>query len=209
MKKFAILTLVAMLAMTSAASAVITLTNPDGSFYAGPHNGTDVRLPADKANDQWIVHPTSQQLADNGWVYDVNFALSHGMANPFHAVSDYSATDVTAVWSWGSQSDSGAIVNGSFVGGSDGVMDAIHFGFPQNAASYVSSPTPQLTSTIRIVTTEDLSDDILNGTVGFVYDDGWGGGRVSVLESYNPIPEPATMSLLAIGGVAALIRRKK
>ena len=291
MKKLSILALAALLAMTSAASAVITLTNPDGSFYAGHQNGIDARVlqqnvityngqtaneyvidifasyykgrdylevyyarlvgldPTqilnydtdgqfkdvwgnmdadmaswgwwgpeargpflafpDKANDQWLVHPTAQQISDNGWVYNVNFALTHGMVNPFHAVSDYSATDVTAVWSRGSPSDEGTMANGVFTAGQDGVQDSLFLGFPQNAASYVSAPTPQLTSTMRIVTTEDLSSAIANGGMGFVYDDGWGGGRVSVLEMYTPIPEPATMSLLAIGGIAALIRRKK
>lgn len=289
MKKFAILTLVAMLAMTSAASAVITLTNADGSFYAGHQNGLDARVLeqnvityngttaneyvidlfasyykgrdylevyyarlvgldtsqvlnyyeggvrdvwsnlgetmyasgwwgpvnrgpyvayADMTNNEWIIHPTAQQLADGHWNYDVNFALAEGKTNPFHAPSDYSQTDVAACYNDGVPTDFGSMSNGVLTTGTDGINDSLFFNFPDHAASYVSSPTPQLTCTIRIVTTEDLSDEIANGGLGWVYDDGWGGNRVSVLEMF-PVPEPATMSLLAIGGIAALIRRRK
>jgi hypothetical protein len=39
------------------------------------------------------------------------------------------------------------------------------------------------------------------------YTGGTTDGKVKVV--YTTVPEPATMSLLAIGGVAALIRRRK
>ncbi|MCE5279093.1 MAG: PEP-CTERM sorting domain-containing protein [Planctomycetaceae bacterium] len=53
------------------------------------------------------------------------------------------------------------------------------------------------------------------GKAGNVYADGyWGGSYAGTSDMImalvgSPIPEPATMSLLVIGGVAALIRRKR
>ena len=183
--------------------------NMYSSGWWGPESRGPYAAYADMTNDAWIVHPTAQELSDNHWVYDVNFALAHGMVNPWHAPTDYSQTDVAAVWSNGVPTDFGSMSGGVLTMGTDGIDDSLFFDFPDHAASYVSNPTPQLTSTIRLVTTEDLSDEIANGGLGWVYDDGWGGNRVSVLKMSEAIPEPATLSLLAIGGVAALIRRKK
>ena len=64
------------------------------------------------------------------------------------------------------------------------------------------------TDTFDVLVTSNVEWSVINAT-------GAGGGTVdpgtvdaSVTVTYE-VPEPATMSLLAIGGIAALIRRKK
>ena len=288
MKKLALAALL-VLATTSLASAQLTLTNPDGSFYAGHNNGLDARVLAQNAisyngqpaneyiidifasyykgrdylevydsrlvgldptqvlntyggemrdiwsglnstteqrwaywdndawawipyestfvenggetnvqpaygdpyTDSWVIDPSEAEQTANGWQYDAAYSGTNGAYNTWHAPSDYTDGSSVAVYGTGYVADIGTMSGGVFTGGTDGVNDAFHFpywgGYPGLLTwNDVTNPAPVLSMTLRIVTTEDLSDEIANGGLGWVYDDGWGGNRVSVLEMYDP-----------------------
>ena len=55
---------------------------------------------------------------------------------------------------------------------------------------------------------EDNDADLIKSIVIVHNHFAWGGPTVGVMDVYSAVPEPATLSLLALGGLAAIRRRR-
>lgn len=163
-----------------------------GVEYTGPHPAYGYR-----DTDTWVVTPPPGDLATEGWNYDPTYAASHGADNPYHVPSDYADVAIQGNilhWDHGFAND---------WAGDDGIADDIQFNY---WAYWAASPDYLLYRTFRIIS--DLGP---NGTVELGYDSGWAGniGAQGGPVVGPGVPEPATLSLLAIGGLVALRRRRK
>ena len=171
----------------------------------------------DLATDTWIVLPSIPQADAEYWNVDPDYATAEGFANPFHVPSDYAidlatnplantspetATDVDVCFAIfaglerdldgdGNEDDLG------LGGGDAGPYPGPGFVFGGDAETW------NLLATVRIVS--DLGP---YGTVSLAHYTG--GGQLTSPWIVAPgVPEPATLSLLALGGIAALLRRRK
>jgi len=189
--------------------------NNAGGWYGPRWTGFQPSY-GDLATDTWIVLPSPTQADAEAWVVDPTYAMAYGFANPFHLPSDYtvdldnplansSPETATSRWAcfgihYGTQAD----LDG------DGVQDDLELGWPDEGPY----PGPgwvwedpdtgvyELVATIRIVS--DLGPF---GAVELIHYTG--GTRTTGLVVAPGVPEPATMSLLAVGGVLGLVRRRR
>jgi hypothetical protein len=188
--------------------------NPSAFPYTGyqPSYG-------DLATDTWVVLPSVAEAAAEHWNVDPTYALAEGFANPFHLPSDYAihmGTNPLANTSPETFTDHepnfGIFAGIEFDADGDGNGDDLQLGWGTPDGGPYPGPgvfwggdnvTYWLLATIRIVS--DLGP---NGTVDLQH---YTGGTHMLGEPIvGPgVPEPATMSLLALGGLAVLRRRRK
>ncbi len=168
---------------------------------------TGVQPSFGSAENTWVVDPDAvypNPSGDYGWILDQTYAQSEGFDNPFHLPDDYamhasnpkhdpSGTDAN----WANFDG----IPGDYDG--DGIANDLRFGFHHQfgAHAFGGSNGPELFATYRIV-----SDLAPIGEVGIWYSSG--GTRIGTLIGPG-VPEPATMSLLALGGLAVLRRRRR
>jgi len=158
----------------------------------------------DILTDTWMTMPSVAVKDANFWEMDPVYSTNEGFVNPFHVPSDY------GIWKHN------ALIYGTGIGprdttytlypglvtdeDADGLLDDLRFHYNYGFAWF--STTPELMATIRIVS--DL------GPYGEMIFWEYSSGNSLTGPVIGPgVPEPATMSLLALGGIAALIRRRK
>ena len=176
----------------------------------------------DYVTNSWIVLPTVPQADAENWIVDPVYATAEGFANPFHLPRDYmmeweNPLANTAPEYYTDRYNIMNIHSGvPFDADSDGVRDDLNLGWSGDGAISAGpywgpgmtypmdgfDDSWQLGATIRIVS--DLGP---NGTV--ILEHYTGGTKWTSPIVAPGVPEPATMSLLALGGIAALIRRRK
>jgi hypothetical protein len=169
-------------------------------------------LDADTITDEWTYGLDSTFGNANYMTFDAGlatWAYNEGVDNTWHAPSDYDPV----YGSNGEMESEGVLYDDTLFrpgawGGStlteeeDGVYFETWYGLWADVALENNA---QLAMTVRL-----LSKGAPTGTVTLIYDSGYGANKFAeTVVGPGPIPEPATMSLLALGGIAALIRRKK
>jgi len=163
-----------------------------GVEFTGPHPAY-----GDRATDTWAILPDPVMAAAEGWTVDPTYAASNGKINTWHVPTDYA--DVTLqgnILHW----DNGFVTDWV---SEDGIQDDLQFNW---WAYWASSVDYLLYRTFYVVS--DLGP---YGTMELGYDSGWAGniGAVGGPLVGPGIPEPATMSLLALGGMVLIRRRRK
>ena len=176
-------------------------------YWGGAETGVQASY-GDLGTDTWLIDPTSAQADPERWFIDPVYAAAEGMANPFHDPSDY------ARWA-GNGSTKGDAAYGLFAGMQGDEWTAVgsyytpldtHLAFDMTwfagGYMYAGDFGPELMATIRIVS--DLGPF---GEVSFQYYNTDTGSMGPIV---GPgVPEPGAMSLLALGGLAALRRRRR
>ncbi len=157
----------------------------------------------DGITDEWFPTPLPTTASAQQWSYDAGldaWSQANGVTNAWHAPSDYiDAADDGGDFQQGVIFDDSA--TDPWGGAGWAPVDGIYFAGNDEMNSNTVLPT--LSFTVRMLSTQGPG-----GLVELYYDEyyssyNFGGSAV------GPIPEPATMSLLAFGGIAALIRRRK
>jgi hypothetical protein len=147
--------------------------------------------------DTWVLTPPPGDLGPEGWAYDPAYTAARGKLNTWHVPSDYADVALQGNilhWWQGEQTD---------WAGDDGIADDLLYWYN---GWWAQSDDYLLYRTLYYVS--DLGP---YGTVEVGYDSGWSGnvGAVGGPVVGPGVPEPATMGLLALGGLAVLRRRKK
>jgi len=152
----------------------------------------------------WVVDPPSSASSDYGWRLDHTYALAEGFANPFHLPNDYAKHSSNPLHD-PNGTDACFATEAGVPGDHDGdtIVNDLRFGMHHQfgAHAFGRSIGPELMATYRI--TSDLGPI---GEVGIWYSSS--GTCTGVLVGPG-VPEPATMSLLALGGLVALRRRRR
>ena len=205
-----------------AANGVTGNNNGEGGGWWGPLNGRDVGFQpsyGDLATDTWIILPTVPQADAEDWIVDPTYAMAEGFANPFHLPSDYAICQYTNPLA-NTSPETATDYDMCFAiqagvpedRDGDGNADDLNLGWggspqagPYPGPGFIyggDAETWNLVATIRIVS--DLGP---YGTVQLIHYTG--GTKTTGLIVAPGVPEPATMSLLALGGLAVLVRRRR
>jgi hypothetical protein len=184
----------------------ITGNHGGEGWYSEVQSGVQASY-GDRATDAWIISPGAVQAADEAWIVDPTYAAAEGFANPFHVPSDY-AHHAGSPWHPGYPAGDTAF--GLFAGtpqdaDGDSLADDLFFDMEWFFGGHIFNGwdgPPELVATFRIVS--DL------GPYGEMQFQSISSGGITVSPIVGPgVPEPATMSLLALGGLAVLRRRRK
>ena len=151
----------------------------------------------------WLVLPTPTQATDNAWIVDPVYATAEGFDNPFHLPQDYAMHAGNPLHSKG---DAGW---GLYAGvpvddDGDSLADDLLFDMDWFFGGHMFGGYygPELMATFRIVS--DL------GPYGEMTFWNYSSGTSITSPIVGPgVPEPATMGLLALGGLAAVVRRRR
>ncbi len=187
-------------------STVKIATTPDSlvALTMPPEKNGDVVAYVDVSGQDRFMEYT----AAGTYVYD----HTSGIPN-YEGKQDFTYTAARVYWvqDTGNYSGSGLLCNYSTIGQNGGVIGldatkalwgAVTTG-PDGKAYFAENPQAgghyikYVSSEIMLTTTTLISDNSLSRAWGIAF------------YTPAPMPEPATMSLLAIGGIAALIRRRR
>ena len=174
-------------------------------------------LDTDGITDEW-TYGVGATAVNYGFTFDAalaTWAYNNGVDNTWHAPSAYdeiyppTGTDEAR---HGERTNGVIYDDSNHVPGAWGgynlpageTMDAVYFGNRRTTWASAIVTDPMLYMTIRL-----LSPEAPFGEVELRYDAGYGANKYGGFAVGPGVPEPATMTLLGLGGLAALIRRKK
>jgi len=183
----------------------ITHNHAGKGWYGEIHTGAQASY-GDSDSNTWTVLPTTAEADFNAWIVDPVYAMAEGFDNPFHLPRDYAKHINNPYHEGAGYADAGW---GNYAGvpvddDADGLADDLLFDMEWyfGGTMFNWSADYELVATFRIVS--DL------GPYGEMTFWNYSSGISITTPIVGPgIPEPATMSLLALGGLAAVLRRRK
>ncbi len=138
----------------------ITYNHAGKGWYGEIRTGVQASF-GDSDTDTWITNPTAEQANYNAWFFDPDYAAAEGMANPFHAPSDY-ARQASNPYHVAGTPDAGFGLHAGIQGDQPGATgspytpssEAIFYDMEWYFGSHLfggASAGPQLLATFRIV----------------------------------------------------------